>query len=217
MYKRVRLRDTVEVPPKFLADVTPDLVKRLLQDKLEGRMDEEVGSVVSVVEVRDIGTGAVLPNRPGVYYEADFDAITFDPEMQEVCDGEVVEVVNFGAFVGIGPVDGLLHVSQISNEYLAFDEENQQLASRDSNRVLGVGDEPAVSDERETRTYRQLADQSDRFASALTARDVGPGDRCVVLLSNRVEFPVEVSLADEAGLEVARMTVQWHVRRQAPA
>jgi DNA-directed RNA polymerase subunit E' len=140
MYKRVRLKDTVEVPPEHLADVSPDLVKRLLQDKLEGRMDENVGSVVSVVDVHDIGTGAVLPNRPGVYYEAEFDAITFDPEMQEVIDGEVVEVVNFGAFVGIGPVDGLLHVSQIDDEYLAYDEENQQLASRDSNRVLSVGD-----------------------------------------------------------------------------
>jgi DNA-directed RNA polymerase subunit E' len=140
MYKRVRLRDTVEVPPRFLAEVDEELVKRLLQDKLEGRMDEDVGSVVSVVDVVDIGDGAVLPNRPGVYYEATFDAVTFDPDMQEVVDGEVVEVVNFGAFVGIGPVDGLLHVSQISDEYLAFDEENQQLASRESNDTLTVGD-----------------------------------------------------------------------------
>ncbi len=140
MYKRVRLTDTVEVPPEYLADVSPELVKRLLQDKLEGRMDEEVGSIVSVTEIHDIGDGAVLPNQPGVYYEVSFDAVTFDPEMQEVIDGEVVEVVNFGAFVGIGPVDGLLHVSQISDEYLAFDGENQQLASRDSNRTLGVGD-----------------------------------------------------------------------------
>ena len=140
MYKRARLKDTVEVPPEHLAEVSPGLVKLLLQDKLEGQMDEDIGSVVSVTEVHDIGDGAVLPNRPGVYYEAEFDAVTFDPQMQEVVDGEVVEVVNFGAFVGIGPVDGLLHVSQISDEYLAYDEENQQLASRDSNRVLSVGD-----------------------------------------------------------------------------
>ncbi|MFC6951973.1 MULTISPECIES: DNA-directed RNA polymerase [Halorubellus] len=140
MYKKVRLKDTVEVPPKELADVSPELVKRLLQDKLEGRMDEDVGSVVSVVNVHDIGTGAVLPNRPGVYYEAEFDAVTFDPQMQEVVDGTVVEVVEFGAFVGIGPVDGLLHVSQISDEYLAYDGENQQLASSESNRTLGVED-----------------------------------------------------------------------------
>ncbi|MEE6209628.1 DNA-directed RNA polymerase [Salarchaeum sp. III] len=140
MYKRARLTDTIEVPPEHLADVTPDLVKRLLQDKLEGRMDEDLGSIVTVTDVHEIGDGAVLPNRPGVYYEAEFDALAFDPEMQEVIDGEVVEVVNFGAFVGIGPVDGLLHVSQISDEYLAYDEENQQLASRESNQVLSVGD-----------------------------------------------------------------------------
>ncbi|ELY61413.1 DNA-directed RNA polymerase [Natronococcus sp. A-GB1] len=140
MYKRVKLKDTVEVPPKALGDVSPKLVKQLLQDKLEGRMDEQVGSVVSVTQVHDIGEGAVLPNKPGVYYEAEFDAVTFDPDMQEVVDGTIVEVVEFGAFVGIGPVDGLLHVSQISDEYLAFDGENQQLASNESNRTLGVDD-----------------------------------------------------------------------------
>ncbi len=144
MYKQVRLTDTVEVPPRHLADVTPQRVKRLLQDKLEGRMDEDVGSVVSVASVRDVGEGTVLPGRAGVYYEAEFDAITFDPSMQEVVDGEVVEVVEFGAFVGIGPVDGLLHVSQISNEYLAYDGENQQLASTESNRTLSVGDSVRV-------------------------------------------------------------------------
>jgi DNA-directed RNA polymerase subunit E' len=107
-------------------------------------MDEEVGSVVSVADVHDIGEGTVLPGRAGVYYEAEFDAITFDPSMQEVVDGEVVEVVEFGAFVGIGPVDGLLHVSQISDEYLAYDGENQQLASTESNRTLSVGDSVRV-------------------------------------------------------------------------
>jgi len=140
MYKRVRLKDTVEVPPEHLADVTPKRVKRLLQEKLEGRMDEDIGSIVTVTEVHDIGEGAVIPNRPGVYYNAEFDVVSFDPQMQEVVDGEVVEVVNFGTFVGIGPVDGLLHVSQISDEYLAYDEENQQLSSRDSDKLLSVGD-----------------------------------------------------------------------------
>jgi DNA-directed RNA polymerase subunit E' len=171
MYKRVTLRDTVEVPPEHLADVTPGLVKRLLQDKLEGRMDEDVGSVVSVIEVDEIGDGAVLPNRPGVYYEAEFDALTFDPQMQEVVDGEIVEVVNFGAFVGIGPVDGLLHVSQISDEYLAYDEENQQLASRESNRILSVGD--AVRARIVTKSIDERNPRDSKIG--LTAKQVGLG------------------------------------------
>ncbi|MBV0902442.1 DNA-directed RNA polymerase [Haloarcula salina] len=171
MYKRVRLRDTVEVPPRFLADVSPGLVKKLLQEKLEGRMDEDVGSVVSVIEVHDIGDGAVLPNEPGVYYEAEFDALTFDPQMQEVVDGEVVEVVNFGAFIGIGPVDGLLHVSQISDEYLAYDEENQQLASRESNRTLTVGD--AVRARIVTKSIDERNPRDSKIG--LTAKQVGLG------------------------------------------
>jgi len=171
MYKRVRLRDTVEVPPEHLADVSNDLVKRLLQDKLEGRMDEDVGSVVSVIEVLDIGEGAVLPNEPGVYYEAEFDALTFDPQMQEVVDGEIVEVVNFGAFVGIGPVDGLLHVSQISEEYLAYDEEGQMLASRESNRTLGVGD--SVRARIVTKSIDERNPRDSKIG--LTAKQVGLG------------------------------------------
>jgi DNA-directed RNA polymerase subunit E' len=171
MYKRVRLRDTVEVPPRHLAEVTPGLVKRLLRDKLEGRVDEDVGSVVSVVEVHDIGDGAVLPNEPGVYYEAEFDALTFDPQMQEVVDGEVVEVVSFGAFVGIGPVDGLLHVSQISDEYLAYDEEGQALASRESNRTLGVGD--TVRARVVTKSIDERNPRDSKIG--LTAKQVGLG------------------------------------------
>ena len=171
MYKRVRLKDTVEVPPKHLADVTPERVKRLLQDKLEGRMDEEVGSVVSVSEVHEIGDGTVLPSRPGVYYEAEFDAVTFDPQMQEVVDGTVVEVVEFGAFVGLGPVDGLLHVSQISDEYLAYDGENQQLASTESNATLGVDDAVRV------RVVTKSVDERNPRDSkiGLTAKQVGLG------------------------------------------
>ncbi|MFC7074994.1 DNA-directed RNA polymerase [Haloarcula halophila] len=171
MYKRVRLRDTVEVPPRHLADVSPDLVKKLLQDKLEGRMDEDVGSVVSVIDVHDIGDGAVLPNKPGVYYTAEFDALTFDPQMQEVVDGEVVEVVNFGAFVGIGPVDGLLHVSQISDEYLAYDGENNQLASRESNRILAEGD--AVRARIVTKSIDERNPRDSKIG--LTAKQVGLG------------------------------------------
>ena len=171
MYKRVKLRDTVEVPPEDLADVTPGLVKRLLQDKLEGRMDEDVGSVVSVIEVGDIGEGAVVPNQPGVYYEAEFDALTFDPDMQELVDGEVVETVDFGAFVGIGPVDGLLHVSQISDEYLAYDGENNQLGSRESSRTVGTGD--SVRARIVTKSIDERNPRDSKIG--LTAKQVGLG------------------------------------------
>ncbi|MFP4633312.1 MAG: DNA-directed RNA polymerase [Halobacteriota archaeon] len=140
MYKRATLVDTVRVPPERLDDVSEDVILELLQDKLEGRCDEDLGWIVAVTEVHDIGEGKILYNEAGVFYEAEFDALVFEPVLQEVLDGAVAEVVSFGAFVSIGPVDGLLHASQVGDDYYSYDEEGSRLHSKDSGQGLGVGD-----------------------------------------------------------------------------
>ncbi|MFB6282460.1 MAG: DNA-directed RNA polymerase [Halobacteria archaeon] len=140
MYKRARLVDTVRVPPQRLENVDEDLILELLQDKLEGRCDEKLGWVVGVTDVHSMGEGKILYNEGGVYYEAEFDAIVFEPIMQEVIEGKVSEVVNFGVFVSLGPIDALLHASQIGDEYYSFDGENERLHSSETNREIGVGD-----------------------------------------------------------------------------
>jgi len=140
MYKRARLVDTVRVPPERLDNVTEDLILELLQDKLEGRCGEDLGWIVAVTDVHETGEGKILYNEGGVFYEAEFDALIFEPVMQEVLDGKVSEAVSFGLFVNIGPVDALLHASQIGDAYFSFDEENQRLHSDEKNRELGIDD-----------------------------------------------------------------------------
>jgi acyl-coenzyme A thioesterase PaaI-like protein len=53
----------------------------------------------------------------------------------------------------------------------------------------------------------------------ITATATLGGDKADLLATlesdGRVEFPVEVSMTDEGDVEVARMTVDWHVRRNA--
>ncbi|ENG7909938.1 S1 RNA-binding domain-containing protein, partial [Acinetobacter baumannii] len=47
-------------------------------------------------------------------------AITAEVEPGKIYDGKVIRIVEFGAFVNIMPgTDGLLHISQISNERIA--------------------------------------------------------------------------------------------------
>jgi DNA-directed RNA polymerase subunit E' len=48
--------------------------------------------------------------------------------MQEIVEGEV-EIVEFGAFVEIGPLDGLLHISQITDEYISCDGKRAKLGN----------------------------------------------------------------------------------------
>ncbi|MFI7983808.1 S1 RNA-binding domain-containing protein, partial [Acinetobacter baumannii] len=51
---------------------------------------------------------------------AKIQAITAEVEPGKIYDGKVIRIVEFGAFVNIMPgTDGLLHISQISNERIA--------------------------------------------------------------------------------------------------
>lgn len=58
------------------------------------------------------------------YHEVTFNALFFKPELQEVVEGEVIEITEFGAFVRIGPMDGLAHVSQVTDDYITYDAKN---------------------------------------------------------------------------------------------
>lgn len=140
MYKKVKLSDTIRVPPEELGEVTEDVILRLLQDNFEGTCEENIGWIVAVTDVNKTGEGRIKYNEGGVFYETDFEAVVFEPIKQEIVEGIVKEIVEFGAFVSIGPIDALLHASQIGDDFFSFDEENERLHGNESNKGLGVGD-----------------------------------------------------------------------------
>ncbi len=140
MYKKMRLADTVRITPELLGEPVEQAVKLALRDKLEGLVDKKIGAIVAVKDVIEVGEGHILAGDGGVYYDAVFDALTFMPEMQEIIEGGVVEVVEFGVFVGIGPLDGLVHVSQLTDEFVSYDEKNSRLITKESGRSITEGD-----------------------------------------------------------------------------
>ena len=54
-----------------------------------------------------------MPGDGGVYYDVKFEGLDLRLALQEVIEGLVVETTSFGAFVSLGPIDAMLHVSQI--------------------------------------------------------------------------------------------------------
>ncbi|MEA2032292.1 MAG: DNA-directed RNA polymerase [Euryarchaeota archaeon] len=140
MYTKIRAIDVVRVPPERLGDELRPTVKEMLQDNLEGRMDKKIGMVIAILDVVDMKEGRIIIGDGGVYYETVFDMLVFKPKMQEIVEGEVVEIVAFGAFVAIGPLDGLLHISQITDEYISHDEKGEKLVTKDTGKTLGEGD-----------------------------------------------------------------------------
>ncbi len=59
-------------------------------------------------------------------------------------EGEIVEITDFGAFVRIGPTDALLHLSQITDDYLTSDVKQGMILASQSKRILKVGSKVRV-------------------------------------------------------------------------
>ncbi|MEA1985185.1 MAG: DNA-directed RNA polymerase [Euryarchaeota archaeon] len=140
MYKRMKLGDTVRVAPNLLGEDVRVSVKNALKEKLEGRVDKKLGSIVAITDIDEVGEGHILVGDGAVYYDVTFEAIVFTVQMQEVIEGEVVETVEFGAFVSIGATDGLLHVSQVTDDFMSYDGKNGRLVSKTGGRSISEGD-----------------------------------------------------------------------------
>ncbi len=140
MYARIKVRDVVRVPPSKLGEDLEKVINSLLWEQFEGRLDREYGMIIGIESIEEIGEGKIIEGDGAVYFDVVFNAICFKPLLQEVVEGEVVEVVEFGAFVSIGPFDALLHMSQITDDYMVFDEKGKRLVGKETKRVLEEGD-----------------------------------------------------------------------------
>lgn len=97
--------------------------------------------------VKDILTELVKPGRDP---RSQFKAVKFDDAVNEVSDlregmrlqGQVTNVTNFGAFVDIGVhQDGLVHVSQMADHYVADPAEIVSVNDIVSVRVVSVDEQ----------------------------------------------------------------------------
>jgi DNA-directed RNA polymerase subunit E' len=140
MYYRVTLEDKVRVPPHRLGEDLETVILDELQKQLEGSIDKEIGIFIAVTTIDRIGEGEIVHGDGAVYYDVTFEALMLRLALQEVIEGEVVETTSFGAFVSLGPIDAMLHVSQISDDFITYDEKNNTLNCQESGRSIQVGD-----------------------------------------------------------------------------
>ncbi len=140
MFRLLKIEDVVRIPPDQFGKSLGEVAKNQIKLNYENLVDEEMGYVILIVEVKVDPIGKILPGDGSTYHKATFKALTFYPEVKEVEEGEVVEVTDFGAFIRIGPEDSLLHVSQVMDDYLSFDSKKGVLIGKETGRKLEKGD-----------------------------------------------------------------------------
>ena len=139
MYYLETRRDVVRIPPDRLGLGLEEALTELAQQQFEGKLIDGQNLTVLITGVKAQGEARIIHGDGGVYQDVEYTALLFRPELQEVVEGQVVEVRKFGAFVRFGPLDGLLHVSQIMDDRVNIDEHNQRLVGVETKRDLKVG------------------------------------------------------------------------------
>lgn len=140
MFEVVRVRDKIRVPPIKLGSKMKKALLEIAQEQYEGLVDEDIGIIVAVINAKRVGEGRIVPGDGAVYYDAELEFLVFRPKLHELVEGVVTETAEFGLFVRIGPMDGLIHVSQIMDEYLNYDSKNSVFISKESKQKIGLND-----------------------------------------------------------------------------
>jgi len=144
MFKLITLQDTIRIPPETFGNPLEKVGRDQVKAKYEGVVDEELGYVIAVTRVEVSPIGKIIPGDGATFHKVNFSLLTFYPVIQEIVEGDVVEIADFGAFVRIGPVDALLHVSQLMDDYISYDEKQGVLLGKETKRRLGSGDQVRV-------------------------------------------------------------------------
>lgn len=140
MFRLVTVEDTIRVSPEKFGKPLERVTYEELKMRYEGIISEELGYVIAVTNIKVDAIGKIIPGDGATFHRVFFTLLTYYPQIQEVVEGEIVEVEDFGAFVRIGPIDALLHVSQIIDDFVSFDERHGTLNAKETQRRLERGD-----------------------------------------------------------------------------
>jgi DNA-directed RNA polymerase subunit E' len=139
MFYKVKVNDYIRVEPKLFGLKVEESVTKKIKEKYEGYISQGLGIVVDLIEVQKIKEGTIIPGDGASYFETEFELLTYEPELQEVTMGRVKDVSDFGVFMSIGPIEGMIHISQTMDDFVSFSKD-KVLAGKESKRVLKVGD-----------------------------------------------------------------------------
>jgi len=139
MFYVIDVEDYVRVEPKLFGLDTKTAVEEQLQNTYAKYHDEEIGEVIGVISVSNVGEGIIIPGDGAAYYNSDFKLLVWKPEINELVYGTIAEVTNFGAFINLGAIQGMIHISQTMEDFVSFSTSNV-LTGKASKRVLKKGD-----------------------------------------------------------------------------
>ncbi len=139
MFYRVKVKDFIRVPPGMFNLSTKESVLKNVKTSYEEFVSKEMGFVVGVLNVGDVKEGVIVPGDGAGYYETEFELLTFNPEMNELVFGKIRDITDFGGFMDIGSIEGMVHISQSMDDFVSFSKD-KVLMGKKTGRSVKPGD-----------------------------------------------------------------------------
>ncbi|AJM92088.1 MULTISPECIES: DNA-directed RNA polymerase [Nitrosopumilus] len=139
MFSISTLVDVVRIPPSLFGTTLKKAAVNILKEKYESMINADLGYIIMILDAKVDEMGKMIAGDGGTFHRVQFEALTFYPKLQEIVQGEIVDITDFGAFVRIGPTDALLHLSQVMDDYLKSDVKSGMILANQSGRTLKVG------------------------------------------------------------------------------
>jgi len=139
MFYAVDIEDYVRVIPELFGLPLKEAVAKQLGETYKDYIDKDLGIVVAVLDVKNVFEGIIIPGDGAAYYKSSFQLLVFRPELQELVLGKVSEITNFGAFINLGCIEGMIHISQTMDDFVSFSKSNT-LVGKNSKKSLQKGD-----------------------------------------------------------------------------
>jgi DNA-directed RNA polymerase subunit E' len=139
MFYKVVIKDHIRIPPMLFGINIEEAITKKVKEKYSGYIDASLGVIIDISKVNSIEEGVIIPGDGAAYYETEFELLSFKPELQEVVPGKIKDIADFGAFMNIGPIDGMIHISQTMDDFVSFSKD-KTLLGKESKKNLKVGD-----------------------------------------------------------------------------
>ncbi len=139
MFYKTSVKDHVRVPPKLFDKQVEEALLTQIKSQYEGFISKDMGVVIDVLSIESISEGIIIPGDGASYYETVFTLLSFKPELQEVIPGQIKDMADFGAFITMGPIEGMIHISQTMDDFVSFSKD-KVLLGKESKKTLKIGD-----------------------------------------------------------------------------
>ena len=140
MFYLLEVEDHIRVEPRHFGLPTKEAIEKQLKESHVNSVSKELGFVVGVISIDTVDDGVIIPGDGSPFYKSSFKLLVWKPELHELVNGIITEITNFGAFMQIGPAQGMIHISQTMEDYVTVSKTGT-LSGKSSKRSLAKGDE----------------------------------------------------------------------------